>query len=85
MVDTPSRWVVRLVPSSGLDVDTLLAKGLGLNVWEYHGNELVVAASEEQLAEVERRLLANVERICTVEQFAKRPPSTGTSDNREER
>jgi hypothetical protein len=83
--NTPSRWVARLVPSAGMDVDTLLAMGLGLDVWERHGKELVVAANDEQLAEVERRLLASVERICTVEAFEQRAPGTGASDHEEER
>ncbi|MDF3308891.1 hypothetical protein P3H15_28150 [Rhodococcus sp. T2V] len=84
MVDTPSRWVARLVPSPGTDVETLLAVGLGLDVWERHGNELVVAATDAQLAEVQRRRLATVERISTVEAFEKRPPAAGTSDHEEQ-
>lgn len=85
MVDTPSRWVARLVPSPGTDVETLLAAGLGLDVWERHGNELVVAATETQLVEVRRRRLATVERIAAVAQFENRPPTGGTSDHEEQR
>jgi hypothetical protein len=36
---------------------------LGLDVWERHDDGLIVAASEAQLAEVERRRLAWVERL----------------------
>ena len=36
---------------------------LGLDVWERHEDGLIVAASEAQLAELERRRLAWVERL----------------------
>jgi len=64
-------WVVRLRPTDG-GVDALLATPLGLDVWERGVDELVVAATEEQLAELERRRLARVERLGTREQYVSR-------------
>jgi ribose 1,5-bisphosphokinase PhnN len=63
------RWVARLTPAPGTSVDGLLGVPLGLDVWERHGDVLVVAASETQLSEVERRRLAKVERLTTVAEF----------------
>jgi hypothetical protein len=51
-----------------VDLAELLAMPLGLDVWERHAEELVVAASEAALAEVERRQLAHIERISLVTQ-----------------
>jgi hypothetical protein len=48
----------------------LLAIPLGLDVWERRADELVVAASEAALAEVERRRLARVDRMSTVTEGA---------------
>jgi hypothetical protein len=76
MVDVSPRWVARLVPSPGTEVTALLSVALGLDVWERHGDELVVAASDNQLAEIERRRLATVERIGTAEELMQGPPST---------
>jgi hypothetical protein len=50
-------------------VDALLDLPLGLDVWERHADALVVAAEEAQLAELERRHLAQVERLSTVAEF----------------
>lgn len=80
MADASPRWVVRLVPSPGTDVTALLSMALGLDVWERHGDELVVAASDNQLAEIERRRLATVRRIGRTEQ---RPPSPEPTDHEE--
>jgi hypothetical protein len=85
MADPALRWVARLVPAPGTDSETLLGKGLGLDVWERQGESLVVAADERQLAEVERRLLAAVERICPVAEFEERTPGAEAPDPREER
>jgi len=38
-------------------------------VWERHPDSLVVAATDDQLAELERRRLAEVERWSTREEF----------------
>ncbi len=65
-------WVARLTPTPGSSVDALLALPLGLDVWERHADVLVVAASDIQLAEVERRRLAQVERLYTVAEFQAR-------------
>jgi hypothetical protein len=67
-----TRWVARLTPPPGGSVDALLALPLGLDVWERHADVLVVAASDTQLAELERRRLARVERLSTVAEFQAR-------------
>jgi hypothetical protein len=53
-------------------IDDLIALPLGLDVWERHTDHLIVAASGMQLAEIERRRLAHVERVCTVAEFISR-------------
>jgi ribose 1,5-bisphosphokinase PhnN len=63
------RWVARLMPTPGTSIDALLLLPVGLDVWERHGDVLVVAASETQLSELERRRLAKVERLSTVAEF----------------
>jgi hypothetical protein len=45
---------------------------MGLDVWERHDDVLVVAASETQLSELERRRLARIERLSTVSEFEAR-------------
>jgi hypothetical protein len=72
MADEGPRWVARLTPEPDRSVDDLLALPLGLDVWERHAGSLLVAADEAQLAEVERRRLARVERIETVAAFVER-------------
>ena len=72
------RWIARLRPGPCVDLAELLAMPLGLDVWERHAEELVVAASEATLAEVERRRLAHIERISMVTQPAStRGPAQG--------
>jgi hypothetical protein len=53
------------------DLDRLLQVPLGLDVWERKRDPdtLVVAATEGQISELERRRLASVERLYTVEEF----------------
>lgn len=72
MADAEERWVARLRPAPGTTVDALLTLPMGWDVWERHGDILVVAASEMQLSEVERRRLAQVERLSTVTAFEAR-------------
>jgi hypothetical protein len=69
--DQNPRWVVRLTPTPDSDIEDLLRMPLGLDVWERKRDPdvLVVAANESQLSELERRRLASVERLCTVEEF----------------
>jgi hypothetical protein len=69
--DQNPRWVVRLTPRRGGDIESLLQMPLGLDVWERKRDPdtLVVAATEGQISELERRRLASVERICTVGEF----------------
>lgn len=66
------RWVVRLIPSPDSNVNELISMALGLDVWERHSDHLIAAASDRQLAEIERRNLARVERLCTVAEFISR-------------
>ena len=72
--DQNPRWVVRLSPMPNSDIDHLLQMPLGLDVWERKRDPdmLVVAASEGQISELERRRLANVEWLCTAEEFVSR-------------
>jgi hypothetical protein len=69
--DQSPQWIVRLTPSKGVDVESLLQMSLGLDVWERKRDPdvLVVAANENQLSELERRRLASVERLYTVKEF----------------
>jgi hypothetical protein len=65
------QWIVRLTPLPGADVEQLLQMPLGLDVWERKRDPdmLVVVANESQISELERRRLASVERLYTVEEF----------------
>jgi hypothetical protein len=69
-------------------VDDLLRIPLGLDVWGRHAEMLEVAATEAQLQEVERRRLAQVERLETVAEYearwsaAQAEPGAGPSDAR---
>lgn len=63
------RWVARIVTTQPDDVDRLLSLSLGLDVWERHDDDLVVAADAGQLDEVERRLGVTVERLGTVDEY----------------
>ena len=72
MADKRTRWVARLTPMLHGGIDALLNMPLGLDVWERHADALVVAADEAQLVELERRRLAQVERLSTVAEFQAR-------------
>ncbi len=72
MSEQSTRWVARLTPGPNNSVDALLIMPLGLDVWERHADTLVVAASEAQLADLERRRLARVERLTTVAEYQAR-------------
>ncbi len=64
--------VARLTPTASTSTDRLLDMPLELDVWERRAEELIVAASEGQLAELERRGLAFVQRLSTVEDYVGR-------------
>jgi hypothetical protein len=72
MAGRDTRVVARLTPTASTSTDGLLEMSLGLDVWESRTDELIVAASEGQLAELERRGLAFVERLHTVEEYLAR-------------
>jgi hypothetical protein len=65
MTNSGVRWVARLTADSAADIEALLGLSLGLDVWERRGDSLVVAASEAQLLELERRRLVRVDRLTT--------------------
>jgi len=67
--DQDDKWIARLTPGPGTDIERLLQMSLGLDVWERNPNTLVVRADESQLRELERRRLATVERHCTVREY----------------
>lgn len=69
MPDTQTRWIARLTAAPGSSLEHLLGLSLGLDVWERHNDTLVAVASEAQLAELERRQIARVERLSTVKDF----------------
>ena len=69
--DQNPQWIVRLTPLQGDDIQRLLQMPLGLDVWE-RGRDpdvVIAAANESQISELERRRLAHVERLYTVEEF----------------
>src|SRR3954454_23765874 len=57
MTNSGVRWVAKLTADSAADIEALVGLSLGLDVWERHDDGLVVAASEAQLLELERRRL----------------------------
>ena len=69
MAESENRWVARLTPTTTSSIDVLLGLPMGMDVWERHGDVLVVAASEAQLSELERRRLAHVQRVSTQAEF----------------
>lgn len=85
--DQNPQWIVRLTPLPGGDIERLLQMPLGLDVWE-RGRDpdvVVAAANESQISELERRRLANVERLYTVEEFVSEFGSRPGARNAEER
>ena len=72
MSGAETRWVARLRAAAGVSIDELLETPRGLDVWQREREELIVVAGEAELAELERRALATVERICTVAEFEQR-------------
>jgi hypothetical protein len=78
MADDQTRWIARLTPETGKSVEQLLALSTGLDVWERHTSALVVAASDAQLEDLERRRLARVERLSTVADYLARSSDSQT-------
>lgn len=76
-----SRWVARLTPTPSTTTESLLEMALGLDVWERHPDELIVAASESQLAELKRRRLALVEQLATVEEYVRAAQEQARSED----
>ena len=67
--DQDTRWIARLTPAAGVDIERLLQMSLGLDVWQRTQGVLVVRAYEGRLEELERRGLADVERLYTEEEY----------------
>jgi hypothetical protein len=74
------RWVVRLTPIAGRTVDDLLKVPLSLDVWQREANALVAAASEQTIAELQRRRMAEVERLRTIADLETGAPGSDRLD-----
>lgn len=64
--------IARLTPAPGVSFDAVLNLPFGLDVWERRPDSLVVAATDLQLSEIERRRLARVEKLCTAAEYQSR-------------
>ena len=78
------RWVVRLTPLAGRTVDDLLKVPLSLDVWQREADAIVAAASEQTIAELERRRIAGVERLRTIADLESDVPGSDRLDGRPE-
>ena len=78
------RWLVRLTPLAGRTVDDLLKVPLSLDVWQREADALVAAASEQTIAELERRRIAGVERLRTIADLESGAPGSDRLDGRPE-
>ena len=78
------RWVVRLTPLAGRTVDDLLKVPLSLDVWQREADALVAAASEQTIAELERRRIAGVQRLRTIADLESDAPGSERFDGRPE-
>ncbi|MCA1691446.1 MAG: hypothetical protein LC733_04285 [Actinobacteria bacterium] len=77
--------MARVRPAGSGDLDALLAMPLGLDVWERGPDTLLVAATDAQLSELERRRLAHVERLSTVADYlAGWRPAAGDETERDD-
>ena len=74
------RWLVRLTPTRGRTVADLLKVPLSLDVWQREAGALVAAASEQTIAELERRHLAKVERLRATAELERSPHSSRRCD-----
>jgi hypothetical protein len=72
MTISKQRLLARLTPLQGASVDDLLRMPLSFDVWERSEDALLVLADPGQLAELERRVLSRVERVCTEAEFLAR-------------
>ena len=78
------RWLVRLTPVVGRTVDDLLKVPLSLDVWEREADAVVAAASEQTIAELERRRIAGVERLRTITDLERGASSSDRFDRQPE-
>jgi hypothetical protein len=78
------RWLVRLTPVVGRTVDDLLKVPLSLDVWEREADAVVAAASEQTIAELERRRIAGVERLRAITDLERGASSSDRLDGQPE-
>ena len=78
------RWLVRLTPRAGRTVDDLLKVPLSLDVWQREADALVAAASEQTIAELERRRIAGVERLRRIADLESDVPGPDRLDGQPE-
>jgi hypothetical protein len=69
MAEDEIRWVVRLRPVSGQEIQDLLELPLSIDIWQRNADGLVAVVSSGALQELERRRLANVEKVCTTAEY----------------
>jgi hypothetical protein len=77
-----ARWVVRITPTADWTVDDLLKVPLSLDIWEREAGALVAAVPEQTIAELQRRRIAEVERLRAVSDL---DGNESVSDGRPER
>jgi hypothetical protein len=63
------RWVVRLRPVTGQNIQDLLELPLSIDVWQRSVDGLVAVVSDGTLQELERRRLAKMEKVCTTAEY----------------
>jgi hypothetical protein len=78
------RWVVRLTPRAGRTVDDLLKLPVSVDVWQREADALVAAASEQTIAELERRRIAGVERLRRIADLESDMPRPDRLDGKPE-
>jgi hypothetical protein len=69
VAEMETRWVVRLRAPAGRRLDDLLRLGLSIDVWQRQDDAFVAVVSDKTLRELERRRLADVERIGTTAEY----------------
>jgi hypothetical protein len=69
MAEDEIRWVVRLRPIPGQDIQDLMSLPLSIDVWQRNADGLVAVVSDDTLGELERRRLAKVEKVCTTAEY----------------
>lgn len=76
------RFIARIDPGGEGGVESLLALPAGLDVWERHDDHLVVRAAGPELAELERRRLAQVRWRIPEREFVERAGAASSDPSR---